>query len=165
MRKAFFTYRCWEDERSSDAILWHHTRQIVEVVRELEDEKEVDVAEVGRMYEVIFADGLKYQVFEDELRFDNIWEMTQAEYISSMKGKRIKHSYYNRLGQLMADHRIEVETAAQLGWPVPENVLKDYPEIKRKYNRSNLQNLTGLQGLTKSEECATMLGDKNVTFN
>ena len=64
-----------------------------------------------------------------------IWEMTQDEYICSMKGKRIEHWYYNRTGQLIHNHCVEVETALQLGKIVPEIVLKDYPQYKDEWKR------------------------------
>lgn len=65
----FFEYHCDESPESSDYKLFQHTLQKCEIVRELEDKKEVDVAEVGRMFEVVFDDGLKWSVFEDELLY------------------------------------------------------------------------------------------------
>ncbi|MDD4308670.1 MAG: hypothetical protein PHU53_07700 [Thermoplasmata archaeon] len=65
-----------------------------------------------------------------------IYQMTQKEYITSMGGKRIKHEYFSRLGQLIYNHQNEVEWAVQLGKDVSEEVLKDYPEILRKYFKS-----------------------------
>lgn len=59
-----FTYRCWESDESQDAELWHHTGQLVTIVRELND---VDEDDVGKMYRVEFLDGFRYDVFEDEL--------------------------------------------------------------------------------------------------
>ena len=62
----WFEYHCYEGEDSSDAPAWHHTHQNALVVRELGSD-EVDIQEVGRMYEVVFEDGLRWSVFEDEL--------------------------------------------------------------------------------------------------
>ncbi len=56
-----------------------------------------------------------------------IWKMTAHEYIQSMKGKRVKHSYYNRRGQLIHDHQNEVTWALQLGRDVPARVLESMP--------------------------------------
>lgn len=60
-----FTYRCWENEQSQDAELWHHTGQSVVILHRLSN---IDEAQVGRMYRVEFADGFRYDVFEDELQ-------------------------------------------------------------------------------------------------
>lgn len=79
------------------------------------------------------VNGIHYYNLYIPLSF--IWQMTQAEYIESMRGKRIKHSYYNRLGQLMANHKSEVEIATQCGKPVSDSVLKDYPDVQRRYHR------------------------------
>ena len=65
--KAFFTYKCLESEESCDVKLWHHSKQCVEIIRKL-SKNEVDESEVGFMYKVKFDDGLKYDVFEDELK-------------------------------------------------------------------------------------------------
>lgn len=59
----WFEYHCWESEESSDAELWHHTHQQVEVLHKLED---VDF----EMSRVRFSDGLEYDVFDEEL-FDD----------------------------------------------------------------------------------------------
>lgn len=64
--KAFFTYKCLESEESCDAELWHHSKQCVKIIRKLSKDT-YDEDEVGFMYNVKFDDGLKYDVFEDEL--------------------------------------------------------------------------------------------------
>ena len=56
--------------------------------------------------------------------------MTQAEYIASMRGKRVEHVYYSRMGQLIADHSMAVEHAAQLRKPLSDEVLKDYQHLR-----------------------------------
>ncbi len=63
-QKAWFTYKCLKSEESNDVILWHHTNQLVTILKRLTD---IDECEVGRMYSVKFNDGLVYDVFEDEL--------------------------------------------------------------------------------------------------
>ena len=65
--RRYFEYHCYEGEDSSDAELWHHTHQQVEVIRKLRNIEEVDEADYGRMYEVKFPDGLIYNVCDDEL--------------------------------------------------------------------------------------------------
>ena len=68
----------------------------------------------------------------------NIWEMTLSEYIASMKGKKVEHFYYNRLGQLIHNHQEAVIHALQCGKPVTSNVIKSlYYPLPR-----NLQNVT-----------------------
>ena len=59
-----FEYHCYEGEDSSEALLWHHTHQKVEVLHKLTD---IDKYDVGKMYRVRFADGLEYDVGDDEL--------------------------------------------------------------------------------------------------
>ena len=61
-----FEYHCDPSPQSQDYVLAQHTTQPALVVREL-SESEVDRDEVGRMFEVVFEDGLRYDVFEDEL--------------------------------------------------------------------------------------------------
>jgi len=62
-----FTYKCFESEESHDAELWHHTNQKATVIRKL-PKKDIDEHEVGRMYNVRFKDGFKYDVTEEELK-------------------------------------------------------------------------------------------------
>ena len=59
-----FEYHCYEGEDSGDAILWHHTHQEVEVLHKLNN---IDEFDVRRMYRVRFADGLEYDIRDDEL--------------------------------------------------------------------------------------------------
>ncbi|KKK94784.1 hypothetical protein LCGC14_2679340 [marine sediment metagenome] len=59
-----FEYHCYEGEDSCDAELWHHTHQQVEVLSKYAG---MDEAETGRLYRVRFADGLEYDVWDDEL--------------------------------------------------------------------------------------------------
>ncbi len=59
---AFFEYHCWENDLSTDLKLWQHTQQKVKVLRRLPP-RESDY----EMYEVEFADGLRWVVFADEL--------------------------------------------------------------------------------------------------
>jgi len=63
--KALFHYECFKSDESCDAKLWHHTNQLVTVVKKLSD---IDEGDVGYMYKVKFKDGLQYDVFEHELR-------------------------------------------------------------------------------------------------
>ena len=65
--RRYFEYHCYEGEDSSDAELWHHTHQQVEVLRKLKNIEEVDEADCSRMYEVKFPDGFTYNVCDDEL--------------------------------------------------------------------------------------------------
>lgn len=67
-QRAFFEYHCWESPESADAVLWLHTRQIVEIIRPLSSD-ECDIDEIGQMYLVRFSDGLEYSVFQDELLY------------------------------------------------------------------------------------------------
>ena len=62
--RRYFEYHCYEGEDSSDAELWHHTHQLVEVLSKYKD---MDEFETGRLYQVRFADGLEYEVWDDEL--------------------------------------------------------------------------------------------------
>lgn len=62
------------------------------------------------------------------------WSMSLAEYRDTLKGKRVKRDgYYNRQGQIQADHRQSVQSALQLGRPVPEKAVAEYPELKREW--------------------------------
>ena len=63
--RRWFEYHCYEGEDSSDAELWHHTHQQVEVLGKLD----TDCGE-PKQYQVKFSDGLEYDVFEDELVTD-----------------------------------------------------------------------------------------------
>lgn len=47
--------------------LYARDGQTVAICRELEDGREIDKAEVGPMYLVVFADAYRGEVFEDEL--------------------------------------------------------------------------------------------------
>ena len=58
--RRWFEYHCYENEKSNDAELWHHTHQYVEVLYRL---KNTDAL----YYRVKFSDGLEYDVFDDEL--------------------------------------------------------------------------------------------------
>ncbi|MFB3431983.1 MAG: hypothetical protein ABL309_13785 [Phycisphaerales bacterium] len=61
------------------------------------------------------------------------WEMSLDEYRDTMKGKRVERSgYYNRAGQIQANHRQAVTTALQLGRAVPEKAVSAYPELQRE---------------------------------
>ncbi|KKL68725.1 hypothetical protein LCGC14_2122130 [marine sediment metagenome] len=62
MEKKWFEYHCLESEKSTDAILWHHTHQEVTVLNKIPP-SESDL----EMYMVRFKDGLEYSVFADEL--------------------------------------------------------------------------------------------------
>lgn len=61
--------------------------------------------------------------------YSMIHEMTLDEYINSMRGKKVEHFYYNRKGQLIRNHMDAVIHAIQLGWNVPDGVIKSlyYP--------------------------------------
>ena len=54
------------DSHNGDSKLNARTGQVVEVLRELTD-READIADVGRMFHVRFADGFETDAFEDEL--------------------------------------------------------------------------------------------------
>lgn len=58
--RRLFEYHCYEGEDSSDALLWHHTHQIVTVISKLKDTE-------LPMYHVRFADGFEGDIFGDEL--------------------------------------------------------------------------------------------------
>ena len=60
--RRWFEYHCYEGEDSSDAELWHHTHQMVKVLK-----KQVTDTGEPRQYHVEFSDGFKYDVFDDEL--------------------------------------------------------------------------------------------------
>ncbi len=62
--RRWFEYHCYEGEDSCDAELWHHTHQQVTVLCK---ETDIDEADTGKIYLVGFADGLEYDVFDDEL--------------------------------------------------------------------------------------------------
>lgn len=69
----WFEYHCWEDPRSNDANAWYRSHQLVTVLHlEVNDSAGMTPAErrVAAMpftYEVQFADGLRWCIFEDEL--------------------------------------------------------------------------------------------------
>jgi hypothetical protein len=69
--KAWFEYRCWEDEQSSHAELWHHTHQqclVLHMLSTVESDCEMYQVESDyEMYRVRFADGFEEDVFADEL--------------------------------------------------------------------------------------------------
>lgn len=54
------------DSHNGDSKLNARTGQVVKVLRELTD-READIADVGRMFHVRFADGFETDAFEDEL--------------------------------------------------------------------------------------------------
>jgi hypothetical protein len=59
----YFEYHCHQDHDSGDALAWYHSRQPATIVkRDL-----TEVESVAWMYTVRFADGLTWDVFEDEL--------------------------------------------------------------------------------------------------
>jgi hypothetical protein len=64
--RRWFEYHCYEGEDSSDAELWHHTHQQVQVIRKYKVPDECD-REVAPMYLIRFADGFEGDVFSDEL--------------------------------------------------------------------------------------------------
>ena len=55
------------DTHGADSELNCRSGQIVEIIRPL-TEKEADIAEVGMMYKIKFADGFQVDAFEDELK-------------------------------------------------------------------------------------------------
>lgn len=61
--RVFFEYHCLQSDESCDAELWHHTRQWATVLRRIEP-PEIDD---GLMYAIVFDDGFRYDVFDDEL--------------------------------------------------------------------------------------------------
>ena len=64
--RRWFEYHCYEGEDSSDAELWHHTHQQVIILRKLNCPEEIDPS-IGKHYIAKFADGLEYEVCDDEL--------------------------------------------------------------------------------------------------
>jgi hypothetical protein len=65
-----------------------------------------------------------------------LWQMTLNEYRQSLKGQRVDRGekgfrYYNREGQIQANHRNAIELALQLGRAIPPEVLKGYPHITK----------------------------------
>ena len=79
MVKKWFEYHCYEGEDSSDAELWHHTHQEVEVLNKIPP-SESDL----EMYRVRFNDGLEYSVFADEL-MDSIKDFYRPDYKAPKK--------------------------------------------------------------------------------
>jgi hypothetical protein len=74
---AFFEYHCLESLGSGDATAWLHSHQRATVIRALCDvgEEGISLDERFRfgeqgVYTVRFADGLEWDVFEDELLID-----------------------------------------------------------------------------------------------
>ena len=74
--RAFFEYHCFEDLSSGDAAAWLRSHQQVTVIRGLFDaaqdrtlSERFEEGEQG-VYSVRFADGLVWDVFEDELLVD-----------------------------------------------------------------------------------------------
>lgn len=65
--RRWFEYHCYEGEDSSDAELWHHTHQQVEVIKRLEDTEVIGDTSTIPMYRVRFPDGFEYDIFDDEL--------------------------------------------------------------------------------------------------
>jgi len=64
--RRLFEYHCYEGEDSSDAELWHHTHQPVNVLARVQDAGIIGGGAI-RMYRVRFADGYEHDVFDDEL--------------------------------------------------------------------------------------------------
>ena len=64
--RRYFEYHCYEGEDSSDAELWHHTHQQVEVLKKKQDGKG-DCEGGIVIYGVRFTDGFEWEVFNDEL--------------------------------------------------------------------------------------------------
>lgn len=62
--RRWFEYHCYEGEDSSDAELWHHTHQLVTILKRVTN---IDETDVGKMYRVRFDDGFEYDVCDDEL--------------------------------------------------------------------------------------------------
>lgn len=63
--RRLFEYHCWEDERSNDAKLWHHTHQTVKVTMRTQH-GHID-SPTPTMYHIRFADGFEAEVWDDEL--------------------------------------------------------------------------------------------------
>lgn len=64
----FFEYHCWESENSQDAELWHHTKQVCTILKEVDGLDDADKEALGgTMYHVQFDDGFEHDVFNDEL--------------------------------------------------------------------------------------------------
>ena len=78
--KVWFEYHCWEDDKSQDAELWHHSHQRVTIIRVAPNDaytpsmkdpiaKEADRYEAAILigYYVRFKDGFVAEAMEDEL--------------------------------------------------------------------------------------------------
>lgn len=70
----WFEYHCWEDEKSADAELWHHSHQKATVIgiapndgMEIPTRKEREDCGQPISYKVRFADGFESDACEDEL--------------------------------------------------------------------------------------------------
>ena len=70
---AHFEYHCYESPESADAPAWYRSHQLVTVLRRGDDENYpapfIERMQDGcpNIYRVRFADGLEWDVFEDEL--------------------------------------------------------------------------------------------------
>ena len=71
-RMYWFEYHCFESDESCDAKLWHHSHQRVKILGLVEPgygKNELNRGEEGQpaVFNVKFADGFKYDAYEDEL--------------------------------------------------------------------------------------------------
>jgi hypothetical protein len=68
----WFEYHCWESDESSDAELWHHSHQKVEIIAMTEpgygdtEEQRFENTQTA-MFKVRFSDGLESEAAEDEI--------------------------------------------------------------------------------------------------
>lgn len=79
---AQFEYHCWQSKDSQDYEAWKHSQQPVVVQKMIErgfGRSLMERAQNGqpRAYQVRFKDGLKYDVFEDELWTDSKYFIKQ----------------------------------------------------------------------------------------
>jgi len=54
-------------------------------------------------------------------------KMTFPEYVESMRGVKVEHTYYSRKGQLIENHKTAILHALQLGKEVRQSVINSLP--------------------------------------
>jgi hypothetical protein len=76
-QRYWFEYHCWEDDRSSDAALWHRSHEQVTVIAELPSDADPGSTyaercetDSQRAFRARWDDGFEWDVIEDELLLD-----------------------------------------------------------------------------------------------
>lgn len=64
--QAYFEYRCFESDSSSDAALWRRSHNLVRVLGRSEDSEDFDLGE-PLTFDIEFEDGRTGTAWEDEL--------------------------------------------------------------------------------------------------